>query len=247
MYDESKAKNGKKGNAMKKILLIGDSIRMGYDAYVRESMQALAEVYYPKANCGSSYTVLRSLHSWTDELGLYEADAVHFNVGHWDTVRIYKDEPITSLAVYQENVRRIAKRIRFLFPTAQILFATSTPVREEGFIEDFEMRFNRDVDRYNLAACEALEELGVTVNDLHACIKDCPSEWFSDQTHLYTAEATECLGGQVCRLLCERLALDPSLLLRPDAEKFHRPMAYPMDREAYERRGHIYVEKKKHG
>ena len=29
---------------MKKILLIGDSIRKGYDLYVKESMQGLAEV-----------------------------------------------------------------------------------------------------------------------------------------------------------------------------------------------------------
>lgn len=32
---------------MKKILLIGDSIRMGYDKYVKLAFEGEAEVYYP--------------------------------------------------------------------------------------------------------------------------------------------------------------------------------------------------------
>ena len=32
---------------MKKIVLIGDSIRMGYDKYVKMALEGVAEVYYP--------------------------------------------------------------------------------------------------------------------------------------------------------------------------------------------------------
>ena len=64
---------------MKKILLIGDSIRKGYDAYVRERMANLANVYFPEENCTFTTNILRFLHVWTDNLKLYEADAVHFN------------------------------------------------------------------------------------------------------------------------------------------------------------------------
>ena len=31
----------------------------------------------------------------------------------------------------------------------------------------------------------------------------------------------------------------------PDPQSYHRPKAYPMDIDAYEKKGHIYVEKKK--
>ena len=37
---------------MKKIVLFGDSIRMGYDKYVREALEGTAEVYYPEENSG---------------------------------------------------------------------------------------------------------------------------------------------------------------------------------------------------
>ena len=51
---------------MKKILLIGDSIRLGYDDYVKESMKNVAEVYYPAENCQSAAVVLTTLHAWAD-------------------------------------------------------------------------------------------------------------------------------------------------------------------------------------
>ena len=35
---------------MKKILLLGDSIRMGYDDFVREKLDRTAEVYFPDDN-----------------------------------------------------------------------------------------------------------------------------------------------------------------------------------------------------
>lgn len=229
---------------MKKILLIGDSIRLGYDDYVRESMKNIAEVYYPKENCMSSSNVLRCLHTWTDELELYEADAVHFNAGHWDTVRIYGDEPITPLDVYVDNLRRIVARIRFLFPQAKLIFATSTPVIEEEFIADYEIRYNRDVERYNAAACEALCPLGVTVNDLYSLIQDKPRQYYSDQTHFYTAAATELLGKQVAKVLCNALEMDDALLTDPDVQKYHRPHLGIPDRELFVKKGHIYVQKR---
>ena len=36
---------------MKKILIIGDSIRKGYSKYVKVAFQDVAEVYYPDDNC----------------------------------------------------------------------------------------------------------------------------------------------------------------------------------------------------
>lgn len=228
---------------MKKILLIGDSIRMGYDSYVRESMQNVAEVYYPSVNCAFSTNILRYLHTWTDELKLYEADAVHFNTGLWDTVRIYGDNTLTTPTAYADNMARIAKRIRFLFPEAKIIFATSTPVIESGFIYEFENRFNRDVEEFNRIACEVLIEYGVIINDLYTLLKDVPESFHSDQTHFYTAEATELIGNQVSHVLCEALDINPGALISPDPQKYHYPDRYPGDRDTFVKHGHIYVHK----
>lgn len=228
---------------MKKVLLIGDSIRLGYDEYVKESMKEIADVYFPKQNCMSSQVVLRTLHSWADNLKVYDADLVHFNVGHWDTVRIYGDEPLTPIETYAENIKRIVKRIRFLFPNAKIVFATSTPVYEEGFIQDFETRFNSDVEKYNNAAREAVKDMNVIINDLYEVIKDKPLDYFSDQTHYYTAAATELLGGQVIRTICDALDIDQSSIEFDDPQKYHKPNEYVPDKLVYVKEGHIYVAK----
>jgi len=225
---------------MKKILLLGDSIRLGYDNYVKESMKNVAEVYFPEENCAYTVNILRKLHAWADELGLYEADAVHFNVGLWDTVRIYGDECIIRPEVYRDNLERIIKRINFLFPNAKIIFATSTPCIEKGFIADFEMRYNKDIVKYNQIACEVMEKYGATVNDLYSLLEDKPESYHSDQTHYYTPEATVLIGDQVTNVICDALDLDKAKLVKPDMSKYELIKA-KSDTEMFIKRGNYYA------
>ena len=225
---------------MKKILLLGDSIRLGYDNYVKESMKNIAEVYFPEENCSFTVNILRNLHVWTDELGLYEADAVHFNVGHWDTLRIYGDECLTRPEVYRDNLDRIMKRIKFLFPKAKIIFATSTPCIEDGYIEEFEMRYNKDIIEYNRIACEVMEQHGAIVNDLHKLLEDKPDSYHSDQSHYYTPEATVLLGDKVTEVLCDTLELDKSKIVKPDMSEYKLRKAKG-DKEMYIKRGDYYA------
>ena len=73
------------GTAVKKILLIGDSIRMGYCRFVRELMQGEAEVFYPEDNCRFAQYTLRGLQDWQAQLGLWNGvDLIHWNNGLWD-------------------------------------------------------------------------------------------------------------------------------------------------------------------
>ena len=37
--------------SMKKVVLLGDSIRMNYCKYVKSKLEGIAEVYYPDDNC----------------------------------------------------------------------------------------------------------------------------------------------------------------------------------------------------
>lgn len=224
---------------MKKVFLFGDSIRMGYDRYVKESMVNIAQVYYPAENSRYSTYILRDLHKWKNQVGIDTADVVHWNVGHWDTLRIYGDDPLTRPNVFADNVERILKRIKFLFPAAKIIFATSTPVIEEGYIADFEMRYNRDVEAYNRIACEVCEKYGVIINDLYALLKDAPMSYHSDQSHYYTADATELIGGQVNRMICQALDVDPCLLVLPDKNAFHQAGG-KNDRQLYVKKGDYY-------
>ena len=225
---------------MKKIFLLGDSIRIGYCQYVRESMATLAEVFFPEVNCGCAESILRDMHNWKEDIGLDTADAVHFNAGLWDTIRIYGDDPITRPEAYRDYLGRIVKRIRFLFPEAKIIFATTTPVIESGFIQEFETRFNKDIEAYNNIAQEVMSEHDVQINDLYTLLRNVPACYHSDQTHFYTADATELIGGQVTRVLCRALGLNEQALITPDKQKYHIADA-KNDTELYWKKGRFYT------
>ena len=72
---------------MKKIVLIGDSIRMGYDKYVRAALDGKAEVLFPEENSRFAEYVLRAVIDWKRE-GKWgdDVDVVHWNAGLWDTL-----------------------------------------------------------------------------------------------------------------------------------------------------------------
>ena len=58
---------------MKNVLLVGDSIRAGYDKSVRESLKNIANVYFPEENCRFASYVLRYIHEYK---GLVESGPV---------------------------------------------------------------------------------------------------------------------------------------------------------------------------
>ncbi len=192
---------------MKKIVLIGDSIRMGYDKYVKDALSGVAEVYYPEENCKFAEYVLRYAHEWKTA-GKWgdDVDLVHWNAGLWDALELFGDEPLTSLDYYGEAIARIDKRLRMLFPKAKIVFATSTKVIEEMASKDF-FRHNSVIEKYNNKAIEALKDTDAYINDLYAISKTIGKEYHSDFVHYYTDRGREMLGGKVLSVICEILGI----------------------------------------
>jgi hypothetical protein len=192
---------------MRKIVLIGDSIRMGYDKYIKKIFEDTAEVYYPDENCRFSTYVLRNLASWRDQLDCGDdIDLIHWNAGLWDDLRMLDGEPLVGLEEYSRNVERIYSAIGKLFPKARIIFATSTPVREELF--STLKRYNADTERYNAEAVRISLEHGAIINDLYGIVKDAPKSYYSDMTHLYTKDGTELVTEQVRRSIESVLSIE---------------------------------------
>ena len=194
---------------MKKILLIGDSIRMGYDKYVKEALANVAEVYYPEENCRFSAYVLRCAHVWKKNLELGDdIDLVHWNAGLWDVIELFGDEPLSTVDYYENAIGRIHNRLRMLFPKAKIIFATSTAVIE-GIAKEH-VRHNAIIEKYNLTAVKALKDKDCEINDLYALTSKLPDSYHSDATHYYTPEATELIGGRVLAHICKALDIKAS-------------------------------------
>ena len=195
---------------MKKVVLIGDSIRMGYDKYVKDALADFCEVYYPSENCRFAEYVLRVLNDWRRE-GNWpsDIDLVHWNAGLWDVVDMDKEGPITSLDYYCEAIARITRRIKRVFPNVKkIVFATTTAVREEGYPDPNFRRLNSDIERYNEAAIKVLEGSGTVINDLYEITRDIPDECCSDMTHFNTPEGRALLGGRVVSVICRELDIE---------------------------------------
>ena len=194
----------------KKILLIGDSIRMGYDKYVREALADVAEVYYPDENCRFAENVLRFAHEWKERTGAPDdVDLVHWNAGLWDVLELFEDEPLSTKEYYAGVIPRIHRRLRMLFPKAKLVFATSTSVDEARASKNFR-RHNSTIEAYNAAAVSALAGLDTEINDLYALTSRLPLEYHSDFVHFYTDKGTEAIGGRVLSVICKELGISAS-------------------------------------
>ncbi len=191
----------------KKIVLMGDSIRMGYDKYVKEALSEVAEVYYPGENCRFAEYVLRYAETWKNEFGVDgDVDLVHWNAGLWDVLELYGDEPLTTKDYYANVIPRIHRRLRMLYPKAKIVFATSTSVNEAIASKDF-YRHNSTIEEYNAIAVSALAGTDTVINDLYALTAALPLEYHSDFVHFYTDGGTEAIGGKVLAVICEQLGI----------------------------------------
>jgi hypothetical protein len=214
---------------MKKIVLIGDSIRMGYDKYVKDALSGTAQVFYPNENCRFAEYVLRCAHEWKRD-GEWgdDVDLVHWNAGLWDVIELFGDGPLTSLSYYAEAIERIDKRLRMLFPKAKIVFATSTKVNEKLCGFEFRRR-NEIIEKYNAEAIRVLSNTDTVINDLYSLTKTFPDSYHSDWVHYYTPEATEVIGGRVLSVICQLLALTPEQI---NIENFS-PERYSKDNIGY--------------
>jgi hypothetical protein len=193
---------------MKKIVLLGDSIRLGYEKFIKDSLEGVAEVYSPAVNNKFTINLMRYLHGYVGPDGLpSDADLVHWNAGLWDVINMVGDDlPLTPPDAYADLIKRINKRIHWCFPKAKIVFATSTAVVEEGYTGTVR-RFNKDIENYNKIALDALNGTDTVINDLYSITKDIPSECRSDMTHFNTEQGVKTLGGRVLAVICKELGI----------------------------------------
>lgn len=216
---------GMEESIMKSVFLLGDSIRLGYERYVKAMLEGYAEVYLPgKVNGGMAQYLQRWVHVWAREQNVpADVDLVHWNAGLWDVLRIWGDDTFTSPDFYAETLKKVHDRLRHTFPKAKFVFALSTAVQEEMYISDEYKRYNSDIRHFNEIAVKTLGPLGVEFDDLYSVSENAPKECYSDSTHFNTLEGIERIGGAVVDCLCEKLDIDRAALQARQAELFEIP------------------------
>lgn len=152
------------------VLLIGDSISIGYTVDVRKQLQGVADVFRNPGNGKNSANGLEKLDEW---IGTREWDVIHFNWGLWDLCYRnpeaknsgHRDKANGTLTAtpeqYQANLEQIVARLQQT--GAALIWCTTTPVPE------FEVgRIQGDDIPYNQVAEKIMKANGVLINDLNA-------------------------------------------------------------------------------
>ena len=155
------------------VVLIGDSIRLGYTSTVVKELAGRANVVGPAANGGDSSNVLSHLGEWAIQR---QPDVVHFNCGIHDIKKSKQAGTFqTPPEKYEANLRAIVERLR-KETKATVVFALTTPLVDDRAAKlrvdkDYEL-LNASTEQYNEIARRVMKELDVPVNDLRAALGD---------------------------------------------------------------------------
>lgn len=171
-----------------KVLLLGDSIRIGYQVKVRSLLSEIADVVYPEQNGRDTTTTLWQANQLFSKLGKF--DLIHWNNGYWDmNIEAPMTEPFHPQAEYRHNLQRMANF--FKQNAYRVIFATSLPIEQAGEATDntdmnAQIHYNnRWVLDYNAIAQEVMIAEGVQVNDLYQFCLQGPNYYKSaDHLHL---------------------------------------------------------------
>jgi lysophospholipase L1-like esterase len=144
--------------ALPRVLLIGDSISMGYTLPVRKALSGKANVHRVMENGGPTSKSLEKIDSW---LGDKHWDVIHFNWGLHD-LKVEGDKNQVPIDQYEKNLRTLVERLKKT--DAKLIWCSTTPV-PEGVTSP--IRHNDSVMAYNEVAKKVMDENNIPINDLY--------------------------------------------------------------------------------
>jgi acyl-CoA thioesterase-1 len=179
-----------------RVLLIGDSISMGYTIPTREALKGVANVHRIPTNGAATVTGLSNLQQWLATGGADKKwDVIHFNWGLHD-LKQYKDgkivpgEPVwVALPDYEKNLRTLVQQMKKT--GAKLVFATTTPVPEGAGGRDPGLEV-----KYNEAALRVMKEARVAIDDLHSVVEKQPGIQLPKNVH-FSSNGYKVLAEQV--------------------------------------------------
>jgi len=180
-----------------RVLLIGDSISIGYTLPVRELLKGIANVHRIATNAGPTTKGVENIDAW---LGKDKWDVIHFNWGLHDLKYMFDDLPQVDLGQYEQNLNRLAGRLKQT--GAALIWASTTPVPNERVSPK---RVPSDVARYNEAAARVMARNQIPINDLyHLALPKLGTLQQKDNVHFHP-EGSRLLAEQVAAAIRKTL------------------------------------------
>jgi acyl-CoA thioesterase-1 len=146
--------------ALPRVLLIGDSISVGYTLPVRRLLAGKANVHRIAMNGGPTTNGLKNIDAW---LGTGRWDVIHFNWGLHDLKIMENGSQQISPADYEKNLRSLVQRLKRT--GAKLIWASTTPVPEGNLNPP---RRPADIGKYNQIAARIMKSEKVETDDLYA-------------------------------------------------------------------------------
>ena len=149
----------------KTVLVIGDSISIGYTPFIKTALSPNVEVAHNPVNGGSTLRGMESMDKWLDNR---DWDVILFNFGLHDMV--HKDSSgkydvvngtiAVPLKEYRKNLEAIADKLNET--TAKVMFVSTTMVPEGA-----SGRKTASVPAYNEVALKVMKKKNIPVVDLY--------------------------------------------------------------------------------
>lgn len=152
--------------SLPRVLIIGDSISIGYTLDVRALLKNKANLHRPLTNCGPTKRGVEEIENW---LGDGSWDVIHFNWGLHDIVHMMEDgervdppqgQHQVPAEQYEQNLNTLVERLKQT--GAKLIWCATTPVPEGS-----SFRQPGEEIEFNTIAKKVMTAHGIPTNDLY--------------------------------------------------------------------------------
>jgi len=189
-----------------RVLLIGDSISIGYTLPTREFLKGKANLHRIPTNGGPTTKGLASIDAW---LGKGKWALIHFNWGLHDLKymgpngeNLFPKEkggkPQVPIDAYEKNLDKLVTRLKKT--RAKLIWRNTTPVPPGS-----KGRYVGDSVKFNTAAARVMKKHDVPTHDLFTMSQKRMKEIMRPANVHYTPEGSKVLGKDVARVIMEVL------------------------------------------
>lgn len=195
------------------VLLLGDSISMGYTKPVQEMLEDKANVYRPMnskgryLNCQGTTNAIKKIDEWL--IGK-KWDVIHFNFGLHDLKHVNpitgknsknpKDPQQAKKRVYGKNMIAIVDKLKLT--GAKLIFATTTPFPDKP---QGPYRRANQPKKYNKIALKIMKRNNIKINNLYQyCLPRLETLQIPNNVH-FTETGSKELAKQVVLSIIEEL------------------------------------------